>query len=125
MSTERRYVPPSISARELSEELDEFWKELKDPDSDARQIIEDERIEVEVDKLAELKREDVIAVHAEKAGLTGVELLVVLAPFAPVIAPVVKSASNVAEKVILDLWDVAFKRWLRGRGRGDALVEKK
>lgn len=124
MSIEKRYVPPSLPLEDLTQELDAFWAELKDPNSNARKIIKDEGIEVDADKLAELRRDQVITVQPGGGGISGVELLVILAPFVPLLKPVVTSTSKVAEKVILDLWDVAFQRWIRPRRKGDALIEK-
>jgi hypothetical protein len=121
MTIEKRYTQSVLTTKTLSDEIDTFWAELKDPDSDARQIIEEEGIEVDPEQLAELKREDVITVKPPGMGVTGIELVVVLAP---IVAPLVKAGANVAERVILDLWDVAFKRWIKRRKGGDALIER-
>lgn len=121
MTIEKRYTPSELSAENLSAEIDSFWAELKDPNSDARQIIDEEDIEIDPEKLADLRREEVITVKEAGMGITGVELVVVLVP---VLTPVIKAGANVAEKVILDLWDVAFKRWIKRRIGGDALIER-
>lgn len=124
MDTEMRYST-KLAPEQLLQDVDAFWAELGQPDSTARKIVEDEGIGadegIDMAALSAVRRDEVIKVD-RGSGFAGAELIVHLAPYAPILAPIL---GKVAEKVIMDLWGVAFKRWIERRRGGDAIVEKK
>jgi hypothetical protein len=114
----KKYIPLAISERELTDELNRIWEELKNPDSPVSRDASEAGIPVEA--LRDMERKDVIEVGTEGAGIGVLDtaLIVVLLPLA------MKAAEKITEKAVEEFWERVVVRWIRERKGEDALKEK-
>jgi hypothetical protein len=114
-TVEKKYEPDTISADELSQELDKLWEELKKPDSALSKQVRERGIDVE--QLRSMRRDEALVVQREGAGGMSdlaISLIVAVAP----------TVAEYTGKLIWSLWENVLLPRIRAKKGGDVLEEQ-
>jgi hypothetical protein len=115
MTSKKRYEAKVLNVKELSQDLDELWTELDDPESELS--LEARAANIDVEQLRGLNRRDVLEVREEGRGMSELAGAIIVAVTPKVIEGVGKLA--------MMLWEKVLERRIRQKRGKSGLKEKR